>query len=126
MSEISDKCETIEVPNLNTKGDPSIKTEVLQYDGGRGAIVARTTSFARGMPTTKYGLLVQVIPWEESKLAAYDLKEAADYEEEYHPAPRPDKDEVYVVKCAVTEEDKSNLALILRKECGKYGKIDFF
>jgi len=123
MTEISDKCE---VPCSNNRdsptADPLMQTIVLKTSLGK--VVAQTTNYRRGRPNTNYGVLVEELPWAESGLGK-QVSDPEDYSKPFSPA-SDNPSVVYVVQKATTEEQKRELAKVLRTECQKYDAINFF
>lgn len=100
--------------------DPIVYTEVKKSQNGI-SILAKTVSYKRGMPKTKYGLIQEEVPYEQSDLAKGRSHDPADYTKSFQPMP---KRQVFRVK-RPSLEDKKTLATILRTEFGINSPIDF-
>ena len=106
--------------NEDSSADPVIYTKVTKSACG-AKILAKTVSWRRGMPETKYGFIQEQIPYEQSDLARGGSHDPADYKKHFQPMP---KTQVFRVK-RLNEKGKKNLATILRTEFAVNGKIEF-
>lgn len=129
-------CDVERIDRNGHNDDPVVSTRLFYTS--LGDVVAQTVSYRRGIPNTKYGLWskteIKTIPSPATSHVGA-IPDPSDYTKPYEPiepvssatiSESVPSREVYVVKVPVSEEDKRNLARVLRLEYQVNEAIDFF
>lgn len=109
--------KTVTVPAINNpKSEPSIETILLETQAG--IILKQTTAYARGMPTTHVGVVVDTIDEKPGS-------DPEDYTQPYDPNAKPTPKK-YTVRTDYTEKEKRGIAKELRLGHKINSAFDFF
>jgi len=119
MGDISNMREVAHINNARIGAYPVTTTEV--FDTSLGDVVVQSETHGPELQIiTHYGVVIKEVPWNASRMGesyALLLHHIFGTEDPRILSSKP-TNTVYIVKKDHTEEEKGNLAKVLREECG--------